>query len=218
MKTRNLAVYLVLSAVMVTALTLAACSSSVPSAPAVSSPLNTPTISGSQYAYKSNMLALSPQQVAQAAQSRATVHLYPPTTSTQVVYAQAITPEQMPNMGLPCRSYATIETPPLVLVVLKGDFNTSGLKGHRGSPERVQYLAYLYDIWAGVPTMTFTSSGGGTFRKLLNDPTIAEDYPNQFAEQDQQLPCPTKAPGYTHYGNLVDPLPDAASVLATPNP
>ena len=217
MKTRNLAVYLVLSAVMVTALTISACSSSVPSAQAASSALDTPTISGSQYAYKSNMLGLSPQQVAQAAQSHATVHLHSP-TSTQVVYAQVITPEQMPNMGLPCRSYATIETPPLVLVVLKGDFNTSGLKGHRGSPERVQYLAYLYDIWAGVPTMTFTSSGGGTFRKLLNDPTIAEDYPNQFAEQDQQLPCPTKAPGYIHYGNLVDPLPDAASVLATPNP
>lgn len=92
-----------------------------------------------------------------------------------VILARDVRLDELPELGLtriggdPERSY--------VLVVLKGDFGLyRTLPGFDKDPSkwhsRVDYIAYIFDRQAGMPTLMQASPSGGEFRTLLDDPTL----------------------------------------------
>lgn len=92
-----------------------------------------------------------------------------------VVLARDVRLDELPELDLtagggdPERSY--------VLVVLKGEFDLyRTLPGFDKDPSkwhsRVDYIAYVFDREAGMPTLMQASPYGGEFRTLLGDPTL----------------------------------------------
>jgi hypothetical protein len=97
-----------------------------------------------------------------------------------------------------------VDPPPMMLVIVKGDFDIIGLYG-TGSPPpehpRAKYILYIYNLQTGGPTAITSSQNGGTFRKALNDPSLPDD-PTAIPEPKE----PTAVSG-----NLPPPLPTANS-------
>lgn len=88
----------------------------------------------------------------------------------QAVLSRPITEDELPAIGLGRVSFAASQHPPLSLVILKGDFGTAHLPGTgKSASDRFQYVGYVFDLWAGVPTKTMASPDGGIFRTALND-------------------------------------------------
>ncbi len=92
----------------------------------------------------------------------------------QVVYTRRITREDAATLNIGTISRTTIEEPPLMLVIIKGDLSDPKFIGIAiGGPSRqFQYVAYVYDLWAGGPTLITASPTGGEFRIALNDSTL----------------------------------------------
>jgi hypothetical protein len=71
---------------------------------------------------------------------------------------------------------------PLMIVILKGDFNIGvpcmqGVKINQNEERtHVKYMAYVFDVRSGEALITMSSKNGGIFRKVLNDPTLPDDY------------------------------------------
>jgi len=181
----------------------------------------TATVDNLRYARSTNLVGASLEDVGRAAQRYTEGYLGTPVSATQVLLVRFLTPEQMPALGLPCRNYLTIETPPLALVVLRGDFDVNQMRGmSRAWQHHATHMIYIMDLWSGGPANTTASRYGGVAHKILNDPTLQEDYPGQFAEQDVVPPCPTHGPSAVHYGEVVpggSPVPpDSPAVTAQP--
>jgi hypothetical protein len=140
-----------------------------------------------------NLLGKTPAQIAAYAQTYVQNDARIVSGTPQVLLVRAINPDQGPALGIGCiPNHVTIEDPPLVLVILKGNFELH-LPG--GRPTDVQYIGYVFDVWAGGASVTRGSKNGGIFRAALNDPSLPPEYagPPQI--------CPTPDPDSRwHYG------------------
>lgn len=125
--------------------------------------------------------------------------------TTSVLLSRPITREQVANLGLGCLvEFASIEEPPLALVILKGDFTFEKMPGGRTSQGiRFPYVVYVIDLWSGGPVRLMNSLSGGLVRKALNDPSL----PFDEESTSQILECPPRRPGVVPYGAEVPGLP-----------
>lgn len=101
---------------------------------------------------------------------------YPVLSGTpQVVLTRPVTNNDLPGLGLPPINHASIEEPPLMLAIVKGNFgqpiHRSGLASGQSS-QGYRYIGYIFDLWAGSPMLTIASPVGGEFRIALNDPSL----------------------------------------------
>ncbi len=164
-----------------------------------------------------DLVGASPEQVGEFAQQYVEAQHGTTKSKSQVLLARPIEGDELPALELGCPlSFAAIETPPLMLVILKGEFklNTPGVAGTR---TEANYLAYIFDLWSARPVYLRASKTGGHFRKALNDTTLP------LETQGIALACPTEVPypKTLHYGDSVPGLtpPTASSsvtALATP--
>jgi hypothetical protein len=100
----------------------------------------------------------------------------------QVLLARPATTEELPSLGLDCIAPAgEYDKIPLVMVILKGDFDFNQLSVIGSSYKAVadSYVLYLVDLKDAGPIYVRGSLHGGLFRKALNDPSLPEDYPRQ---------------------------------------
>ena len=159
------------------------------------------------------LLTSSPQDVGQAAIEWTRNNYVILSGTPQVVLARPVRAADLPALGLPVTGFVG-EEPPLMLVILKGDFDVSNMIGAGLASawnRRVAYIAYVFDLRAGVPTLTMTSLRGGDFRQALNDPTLPDDGPRS--------PYPTTTsiqPHQSQHPSPVTPLPYGAVVPKTP--
>jgi len=124
-----------------------------------------------------------------------------------VVLAQPVKRQDLPAMGLGSIDSVIVEEPPLMLVILKGDFGAGEHLGPGGSSQtsqRYQYIGYVYNLWAGVPTLTLASPDGGIFRTALRDTTLPI--------VPTRIPAPPHATPITrlHYGDVAPTAVPAA--------
>ena len=127
---------------------------------------------------------------------------------------RSVTVDDLPSLGLPRINFAA-QDPPLKLVILEGDFDVSDM---RGGPvhKQVKYLAYVFDLRAGVPALIATSVNGGRFRDALSDPTLPDDVPlvrtpeeaERAASMPEAVPMPELKPTDDEppYGYLAPPV------------
>ncbi len=122
------------------------------------------------------LTSLSPEQVGQVAQDYTQAIGYLHSGESKVLLTRPVTRDDLPKLGLDSINFAG-QDPPLMLVILKGDFDTSSIPRMTvpSTPRRVSYIAYVFDLWAGEPALTITSPNGGVLRKALNDPTLPND-------------------------------------------
>ena len=171
------------------------------------------------------LVGASPEEVGQAAKDYTAGQFKVLSGTPTVLLARPVTKEDLPKLGLPEIGFSASEDPPLMLVALKGDFDVSSLQMSGGaSPWKVGYIVYVFDLKAGMPTLTLVSPRGGTFRTLLNDPTLPEDTaqtPNTAQNtnqptEDPNIPLPSPVPANpSHkypYGTI------APTVLPTSSP
>lgn len=146
----------------------------------------------------------SPASIGELAKNHAQTFLRAQGT-TSVLLSRPITREQVANLGLGCLpDFASIEEPPLALVILKGDFTLEKMPGGRWSQgTRYPYIVYVIDLWSGGPVHMVSSLSGGLVRKALNDPSLP------FDEESTSQPsaCPPRQPGTVPYGAEVPGLP-----------
>jgi hypothetical protein len=128
-----------------------------------------------------SLVSALPTEIGQAAIDHTLAQFSIMSGSPQVLLTRSITVKDLPSLGLPKINFAALE-PPLMLVILKGDFDISNLPGGGNIPKsnwhwRVGYIAYVMDLKAGLPTLTMGSPQGGIFRKALNNPNLPDDLP-----------------------------------------
>jgi len=149
----------------------------------------------------------SPEQVGQIAIQMITGEKAVRSGTPKLVLAQRTTWDKIASLGLGCQAHSSLETPPLMLIILKGDFDASnqlGMSMAGPNPQfYVTYILYVYDLWAGQPTFFMFSPDGRGLGKALNDPTLPEPT-DPSAQRPDICPTPTlDAPQYTHYGDTV---------------
>jgi hypothetical protein len=165
----------------------------------------------------------SPEEIGRFAQEYAQANGLVWNGTPTVLLSLPITRDQYTALGLGCLpDFASIEQPPLALVILKGDleFPSSGLIKSQSRRASGAYAAYVFDIWSARPVALDGSYTGGMFRKALNDPTLPT---NENWNPDT---CPTPLPASMktmHYGDYAPgsttPPPlseDVTSRLAPP--
>lgn len=149
----------------------------------------------------------------------------------EVLFARQVSYDEIPALGLGCPpNVPTVEQPPLMLAILRGDFDLRGAGPGfgRGNPHAAgakNYVVYIFDVWAARPMVTITSETGDIVKKALKDPSLPD--------LDQPLPavCATSMPlsqRTRHYGEVAPGLPvpthsvlpkeSASETLATPVP
>jgi hypothetical protein len=155
-----------------------------------------------------NLSKLSPNEVAQVALDYTKASGYVNSGTPQVALARSVNNDELLKLDLDTIPFSTIEQPPLVLVILKGDFmvNMPRAVANNG-PRPAQYIGYVYDLWAGLPTLTITAPHGGVFRKALNDPSLPDDNPAAPQKPNPGAFAPanggvTNTPPTLHYGEV----------------
>lgn len=114
---------------------------------------------------------------------------------SEVLLSRPVTYDEMPKLGLGCLgNSSSIEEPPLVLVILKGDFIWN-LPGDSSPTGHFKYAVYVIDLWAPGAIYITGSRTGGLVKKALNDPSLPDE--------PQHLPtdCPARLPATAHYGS-----------------
>lgn len=137
-----------------------------------------------------------------------------------VPLARPVIKEDLPRSGLPEIDFGG-EYPPLALVVLKGEFDVQNLRRGAASdtPWNVKFIAYVFDLKAGVPTLTLVSHDGSIFRDLLNDPSLPLPRPevNQTGRPEEGVePLLPVAPAHKiPYGAMEPPVEMPSDVPPT---
>lgn len=142
-------------------------------------------------------------------------HRLKPKGAPEVLFARSVTYGEIPILGLGCPpNYDTIEEPPLMMAILRGEFDVreAGPGFTRAAPPvagKESYVVYIFDVWAGRPAITIVSQDGAVVKRALNDPNLPE--------LDVQLPstCPTPIPSSQrtrHYGE------EAPGFIVPPHP
>jgi hypothetical protein len=136
----------------------------------------------------------------------------------KALLARSVTSRDLPALGLGTIN-TMAEEPPFMLVILQGDFDMSNMWAYRNNPpggSRVSYVAYLFDLWAGVPSNTIASPTVDTFRLALSNPPLPS------SEVQDGLPLrpdtsailePTKLP----YGSIAPGI-DVSEDSSDPDP
>jgi hypothetical protein len=127
--------------------------------------LPTPYLPGASV---TNLVGASSEQVGQFAQEFVRYDYNLDTLSEpQVALAKTINRSEIVTLGLGCiDDWASIEEPPLVLIVLKGDFEHRKL----GRGKQLHYVAYVFDTWGVQPMFFRGSATDEPFRIALNEP------------------------------------------------
>ncbi len=138
----------------------------------------------------------------------------------QVILARHIDAAEVEGLGIGCYNSHVIETPPLMLVVVKGDFDVSNQPGmSMAGPNPVlyvSYIAFVFDLWAGQPTLTMFSPDGRGLQKALNDPTLPS-VTSSGTPTPQPLICPSPNVGQAalqYYGDTVSGIAGGTRVHA----
>jgi len=153
----------------------------------------------------------SPEEIAQKAVEFARQHGTIRSGEPQVLLTRPVTLDQLTALGLGKHESETIEQPPLVMVILKGDFSPFPKPGagESASPSqppsqadanRITYVAYVYNLWGGTPTIIQESTDGGVFKKALNDPTLP-DVPSLSPLDDPKHDSQPRVAKVLHYGD-----------------
>ncbi|ODH01332.1 hypothetical protein A4S05_29135 [Nostoc sp. KVJ20] len=91
----------------------------------------------------------------------------------EAIFARPIKAAEIPSTGFGEFDFMGKE-PPLMLVVVKGNFDISGFQS--SNPRRsTKYTAYIFDLQAGTPIFSATGLAGEYFRNALNDSTVPDD-------------------------------------------
>lgn len=147
-----------------------------------------------------NLLGLSPQEVAQFAVDMLMRRGEVTGGTPEVLLARSMQYNDCERLGLGCApGFSSIEEPPLVLVLLKGNFQLRQ-PGFRNQFEDHHYVALVYDLWAGFPTSILSSVDSRPFARALNDSRLPTQEP---------YTCPTQEPYRKtfHYGEEAPGLP-----------
>lgn len=161
------------------------------------------------------LLSSSDDEIAQSAITYARENGMVRENKIEIALNIPATTDYLLSVGLSTTSFAG-EAPPLQLVVFKGDFDLSGLPG--SAPRAVEsfdYMAYIMDLNAGVPTTIIGSPNGALFKQALNDPTLPEsemipgalDGLRSTSEAIPSPPLPSP-PDVLPYGTLVPGTPE----------
>jgi hypothetical protein len=142
-----------------------------------------------------------------------------PRGPVQLLLARPVTRSEITQLGLGCmQNFGSIEDPPLMLIILRGDFADRAGPRPEGSPieDRYNYAAYTVDIWAAWPARLTLSHTGGFFRTALNDASLPTEGPSPPTE------CPPRTPGTLPHGTelrgIVFPTPPPGEPTATFEP
>lgn len=144
----------------------------------------------------------SAQRVGQLALAQARRDFVVRSGAPRVLLARRVARDDLPALGLGRIPRTTFEDPPLMLVIVAGDFGAAHLPSilTGGPPQHYTHVGYVYDLWAGSPTLTIASKDGGLFRIALGDPTLPV-VPTPIA-----APFAGPAAPLHHYGETVPPL------------
>jgi len=117
-----------------------------------------------------------PQDVGQVAVEYTRARFKVNSGTPNVIVARKPTINDLSALGFSNEEYDPQDNP-LMLVVLKGDFDVSNMHRRYNAKrhKQVNYIAYLFDLRAGGPTFIQTSAKGGILRNLLNDPSLPDD-------------------------------------------
>jgi hypothetical protein len=166
--------------------------------------------SANRFRYGSpNLTGATKAEFAEFARDWARVRLQPKGVP-ELLLARSITYEEIPTLGLGCPPpITTIEEPPLMLAILKGEFDLTGAGpgfGRGDSPRlgEKQYVMLLFDVWAARPMVIISSETGDILKKALNDPNLPD--------MAQPMPgvCATPIPliqRTMHYGEVAPGFP-----------
>jgi hypothetical protein len=128
----------------------------------------------SQVFKRHSLVGLTPREVSQVAISYIRTACTVLSGDPQVLLAESVTADQLPDLGLGSIGFANTDIP-LVLVILKGDFDMTHCMHHSGDPgvqTKAQYVAYVFDLIAGIPTFTSFSLKAEDFRQALNETNL----------------------------------------------
>ncbi|SRR5579883_829474 len=129
---------------------------------------------------KARRASVPVQQVAQWAREQVPQYYAMASGTPEVRLTRPVRASELASLGLPLVSQVDGE-PPLVLVILRGDFDlnrgmgSGGYRGYSQEPARAQYVGIIYDLWAGLPIWYGTSLTGGRFRLVLNDESLPDE-------------------------------------------
>lgn len=169
-------------------------------------------IGTSRFAYSTrNLIGASADEVAQFAVQYAERNARIESGTPQALLARGVKREELPTLGFQCISFASIEQPPLMLVILKGDFVGGGGMGGN-IKHSYSYLAYIFDVWSAEPAFQGGSINGSDFRIALNDASIPTPVVWQAPEA-----CPNEGRKYLHYGDTA-PTPPRQDAPPAANP
>jgi hypothetical protein len=147
-----------------------------------------------------NLLGRSPQEVAQFAVDTLVRNGEVTGGTPQVLLARSVEYGDYEALGLGCMpTFAAIEEPPLVLVILEGNFQLH-LRGRVNHLTEHHYVAFVYDLWAGFPASVLASGDKRPFAKALNDPSLPTQEPQACSTQEPY-------PKTFHYGETVPGIP-----------
>lgn len=128
-----------------------------------------------------SLVNASPEQIAQIALQRATSMNTIRSGTAKVLIVQPITWDEVSALGLGPSHPGCIEKPPLMIAIIKGDFEIHDAIGMSMAPPDVQeyakYVVYVFDLWAGSVDMFEYSTNGFGLGKILGDPTLPENTP-----------------------------------------
>lgn len=167
--------------------------------------------SGGRFKYGStNLVGASDAEIAQFAQDWV-LHRLQPKGTPEVLLARSISYDEISVLGLGCPpAFNTIEEPPLMLAIVRGEFDFRGAEpGFRNEAPPIagqkRYVVYIFDAWAGRPAVTIASEDGAIVKKALQDPTlpnnpaeaVAGDCPTPIPVAQRRLHYGQPAPGFT---------------------
>jgi hypothetical protein len=153
----------------------------------------------------------SPEEIGQKAVAFAREHGTVRSGEPQVLLTRPVTFDQLTALGLGKHESETIEKPPLMMVILKGDFSpfpkpgagegaAPGQSPSQTEADRITYVAYVYDLWGGIPIIIQESKDGGIFKKALNDPALP-DVPSLSPPSDPKRDSQPRVAKVLHYGD-----------------
>lgn len=175
-----------------------------------------------------DLVNVSAQEVGEYAKLFASQHLKAK-GDQEVRLVRNVTREEVTELGLGCiPDFSSIEHPPLILVILKGEFDFSNALPGASSkapetdhnPGKKSYVAYIFDAWAAFPAAMYESQDGSRLKKALKDPTLPDP-----VHGSESIVCPTPVPASQkkwHYGEevpgytTVPPLPERIQRNAVP--
>jgi hypothetical protein len=128
------------------------------------------------------------------------------TGTPQVVLNRRVTVASLEQFGFGTIAMP-VNPPPLQLVILKGDFDASGVLPGMTTQLSAEYIGYVFDLYAGSLNSVRVSPHGGIFRVALNNPNLPDDYP--AAPANEQI---TESKALAPTASSIVPFPNGAVV------